>query len=123
MKFNITVSHRDHDLLWVEAYDRAEVKNVGDAVRWAEALIDKFNRTLRPGERARKVLAVTRTGDSSAPPHDWGKTNLVTVSDHGQYYDTMECVRCGVTGKRYGLDNTIIIDQKFKDKKYERCEV
>ena len=50
-----------------------------------------------------------------------GKTNLVTVMGVYGSYDVMKCVRCGITGKRYGLVD-IKRDPKYKAKKYETCQ-
>ena len=54
--------------------------------------------------------------------HEWEKTNLVTISDRSGIYDKMRCVRCRVTGKRFGLGQFgVKLDRKFLSAKYEHC--
>ena len=36
-------------------------------------------------------------------------------------YDGMYCVRCGITGKRFGLGSHIKIDSKYKKKAFLKC--
>ena len=99
MKIDITVKHADgSDESWVENYDRPSVKTIEDANKFAAQLIQTFNNTLRPHEKARKILSVTLVGESDAPDHNWSKTNLVTIiNPRLGFYDTLQCERCGIT--------------------------
>lgn len=95
-----------------------------DLNAWATALIQRYNDTLRPGERARFLdrVELSEVADRQVNrEHDWHKTNLVTVEYRGQYFDKMVCTRCKVTGKRYGVDS-VTHDAKFKAKKYMYCK-
>ena len=128
MKFNLKVSHLEIrpegdrlDEPWIEDYNRSEIKTEKEAREYGLRLIDRFNDTLRPGERARKLLDVTFEDNDAVAQHDWHKTNLVTVSDPRLgLYDKLECSVCFITGKRYGLTN-IIIDRRWRAKKYKSC--
>lgn len=53
-------------------------------------------------------------------PHNWQKTNLVTLSDGKGSYDQMICTKCGVKGKRRNI-TTIEVDQRFSDEKINKC--
>lgn len=123
MKINIKVTYRDEPGdSWVEDYNRPEIKTEEDAREWAYALIDNFNNTLRPKERARKVLDVTFEDNKAQASHDWHKTNLVTMFSGNHFYDTLICLECGVTAKRYGIDN-VCLDPKYrKARKYFSCD-
>jgi hypothetical protein len=122
MKIDITIAHADGiDEPWIENYDRAEVKTIADANEYATALINNWNRTLRPHEKARRVVLVELRGKSGSTAHDWEKVNLVTLlDDRMSPHDILRCANCMVTAKRYGLTN-IIIDRKFRAKKYQGC--
>ena len=122
MKFNIIVSHIDNTATWKEDYNRLEVRDLNDAAKWGANLIDNFNATLRPGEKARKFHGVEPAEDSEAnAPHEWHKTNLVTISDRTGLYDRMTCLRCNITAKRFGVDS-LVVDKKFRAKKYLTCK-
>ena len=54
--------------------------------------------------------------------HWWQKTSLVTKGDRFGMYDVYECVRCGITGKRYGLNERIAVDSRFKAKRIRTCK-
>jgi hypothetical protein len=106
---------------WSEDYNRAEILNLQEAAVWGENLIQRFNNSLRPGETPRKYVGVEEAPDSDALiPHEWQKTNLVTIIKGLQVYDTAICLRCNITAKRFGLDG-YTIDPKFK--KHLSCEV
>lgn len=123
MKFVIKVQHSDGGEIWDEDYDQLSVKNLKDAQKWSQALIQKFNDTLRPGEKPRKMVSVSLAGESESQPHDWQKMNLVTVMDPRLgFYDILQCRVCGITAKRFGLDR-VLIDRKFRAKKYQKCKV
>jgi hypothetical protein len=124
MKFDITVIHNDGKPSepWIEDYDRTEIKNIDDAKAYAVALIKRFNDTLRPHERPRKVVLVELKGASVSQLHDWSKQNLVTIfCPRMGCYDIMECSRCGITAKRYGLTR-LVIDRQFRAKKFQKCK-
>jgi hypothetical protein len=90
---------------------------------WAHALIQRYNDTLRPGERARtldRVEVETLNVPSAKREHAWEKTNLTTIEYRGRFYDTAKCTGCGVTGKRYGVSE-VARDAKFRAKKYRFC--
>lgn len=102
---------------WCEEYYLVDPK------KDAKAIIDYFNKTLRPGERPRVLLEVNILDgeDNSKMPHDWEKTNLVTVVHGGSSFDTYRCTRCKITGKRRGFDSGIVRDGKYRYKKYDYC--
>jgi len=120
MKFEIVIAHKQTpEDSWTEEYE----KNTNDPQKWAEETIDAFNSSLRPGEAERILIEVKKIDDVSVKHHTWKKTNLVTISRAGQTYDTYRCERCGITGKRYGLGDTIKKDSKFaRAKVYQRCD-
>lgn len=123
MKFVIKVQHADGEACWDEDYDQLSVRSIKDAQNWSQALIQKFNDTLRPGEKPRKMVSVSLAGESERQPHDWRKMNLVTVMDPRLgFYDILQCRVCGITAKRFGLDR-ILIDRKFRAKRYQKCKV
>jgi len=119
MKFNIVVQHQEGDSFWIEDYDKPNIYTLDKAKAWAEQTIEWFNSTLREGEKPRKVLSVELVNENS-DVHDFQKTNLVTIIKGGRNYDTLICLNCGVTAKRFGLDNTIL-DSKYKAAKYLKC--
>jgi hypothetical protein len=47
--------------------------------------------------------------------HVWEKTNLVTVMKGRVSYDTYQCERCGMTGKRFGLGRDNITPDSKRD--------
>ena len=89
-------------------------------------LITWFNRTITDPKREKRQAVVSVTvSDDGAPvinkrQHDFHKTNAITISDRTGVYDRMECTRCGVTGKRFGLEH-VKIDAKFRAKKFQVC--
>lgn len=104
---------------WWEEFE----KDTDDPDTWAEKTIERFNETLRPGERPRFVVQTEVLDTDSIRDHDWEKTNLVTIMKHGSSYDAMRCRRCGITGKRYGLgDVGTTRDHKFRATVYLRCD-
>lgn len=107
---------------WVETLKIPEVFT--SAREEVQKIVDKFNDYLQPWEKERRLVMV-RNPNWSIPPvleHDWHKTNLVSINKGGRIYDTYRCNNCGVTGKRFGLSQTVIYDRKFaKDDKYQTC--
>ncbi len=120
MKFKLKVCKvNDEKNTWFEEYD----EDTSDAEQWGKDIIEYFNSDLRPNETARKLLEVIVLDKDSIEKHDWDKTNLVTIiKGNGIPYDTQKCQRCGITGKRYGLSETVKIDPKYKAKVYLRCD-
>lgn len=91
--------------------------------QWGKDIVANWNATLRPHESARTIdaLRVTDILDKDAHvEHDWHKTNLVTVMRGNLAFDTVRCNRCGITGKRYGL-NGVTPDAAFKAQVFRTC--
>jgi hypothetical protein len=105
-----------------ETYD----KITDDPTKWSRDIIDWFNSTRRPGERERVFMRCEVEGEVPTAEHKWVKATAMTQSDNrirgGSPYDKMQCERCGITGKRYGLHSHVRIDAKFKLKVYQRCD-
>lgn len=115
MKFTVRVTNGVSE--WDEEYD----KDVDDAQKWAEDTCAWFNSTLRPGERERSVVSVTVSSYEN-DNHRWEKrTDGQSVLFRGRICDLMYCAKCGVTGKRFGLSSTVVIDSKFSKKKFRKC--
>jgi hypothetical protein len=84
------------------------------AEQHGRAIVDHFNDTLKPYEKAREFVGVIEPMTENfvknpnavdAPKvvqmlHQWTKTSLVT--ERGGY-DRMTCEVCGAKGKRYGM--------------------
>lgn len=123
MKFTLKVAYLDGSgAPWTEPYNRPEIGSEEAAKSWAERTIKNFNDTLRPGEKARKFLGVffDQEDNKEKAVHLWSKTNLVTIIRGHRSHDTLKCLNCGVTAKRFGLDS-IKIDSQFRAKKYQSC--
>lgn len=109
---------------WKENYI---VDDLVDATNYGQKLIKDYNNTLNKnkGEIAREFIRAEECGsvlsDEIKLPHEWGKTNLITIIDSRGIYDKVQCKHCGVTGKRYGIGGRIIIDAKYKANKYIYC--
>lgn len=116
-KIIMKVKNVGSDTGWEEEYDCPS-----EPYEWAKGLVDNFNATLRHGESMRELVGVEVLSENSKPvrDHKWGKTNLITIVRGSKVYDTMECVHCGITGKRYGV-GSVLRDSKYKAKKYEKC--
>lgn len=119
MKFSITVRHVGENELtpWKEAYDRKEIGSLEEAIRWGRETIARFNSGLKPGEREREFVGAEILGPST-PSHEWEKDDeisLMMLSDLGSEYDGSMfegyiCTRCGATGKRYGMEPDVRVD-------------
>jgi len=116
MRFQVMVTNGKRR--WWEEF----VKETDDADRCAREMVDYFNNTLRPNELPRRVLFVEEL-DEEETEHDWVKSCLVTQlgRSDSRGHDTYRCERCGITGKRYGLDSCIERDRKYQAKKYRTC--
>lgn len=125
----VTLQVRDTQSSFTESYTEGErsafqVGATQDEIeRWAYDLIQHYNGTLRPGERPRTLEGVTveETTQENPTDHDWHKTNLVTVLDHRGAYDRLECSRCHITAKRFGLAH-VKIDPRYGAAGYRTCE-
>jgi hypothetical protein len=124
MKFNIHVTYKDSPgEPWLEDYNRPEVKTEEQARQWAERTIQNFNNTLRPGEKARKVVDVTFEDNEAKQAHEWQKVNLVTLIDNrGAFYDRLLCLNCGVTAERWGIDSIRLSKKYRRAAKYLSCD-
>ena len=55
-------------------------------------------------------------------PHDFSKVNLTTIiSKRGDLYDIYKCSKCGIEGKRHGLNDTLEMLSSVSDKKINEC--
>lgn len=117
MKFKIEIERVDGESRHWEEYD----EDTDDAQKWAEDIIVSFNRTCRPGEIHRRLLSVEVIDVDSIKDHLWVKKNLVTLTGPQGFYDQMECTRCGVVARRYGLCN-MVRQTPYRAKKFERCD-
>lgn len=102
---------------WKEHY----VRETDDPHACAQDIVDYFNRTLSPGEKARELVRVEVVGVVAPIEHDWGKQNLTTKTINGKPCDIVKCSRCGITGKRYGLAKPKR-DSMYRAKVYARCD-
>jgi hypothetical protein len=112
---------------WSERYPEGNTrwfhKDTHDVSLAAQALLDFFNGG-EPGGRPKRELVRAYVEDSDAPanrPHDWTKTNLVTVMGRGGAHDTCRCTVCGITGKRHGV-GLPVRDPAFRAKVYGTCD-
>jgi hypothetical protein len=104
--------------------EKTAVENDVSGSEFYHSLIEKFNATLYPGEKAREVLDVVEVIDPrtyNMREHKWRKKSLVTQSKGGVLFDEYECENCGIIGRRYGLDHRIVRDPKYRDVKYNLC--
>jgi hypothetical protein len=121
MKFKIKVCHVENENdFWWENYDKDEVTNPDV---FGFQLVEKYNNSLRHHDKQRKYLGFERIDDSIfvKKNHDWYKTNLITMISGKLCYDTYQCLKCGITGKRFGLNDIIVKDPKYKAEKYNNC--
>lgn len=120
MKFTILVKNKDEpdSKAWKEDYE----ENTTNPLEFARNVIDRWNKTLRPHEKARVLLGIQSEGTQTRPKHDWHKVNQVTVVSGGGTYDVYQCSHCGITGKRFGLQGEVRRDIKYKPKVYNRCD-
>lgn len=117
MKFKIHV--KDDSSIWWEDYE----KDIPDAHQWAADTIDRFNNSLKPGEKQRELLEVKIIDSDNEKFHRWVKrTDGMSVAFRGSTVDIMFCERCGITGKRYGLWGEVKIDSKYRKKAYRQCD-
>lgn len=92
--------------------------------QWGRDIVAFWNRTLRPHETPREFVSVTVHGEVPPPEHDWFKVTAMTQQrgDNGRPFDKMQCERCGVTGKRFGISATVNLDSVWRAKVYRQCD-
>ena len=98
-----------------------------DPEKWSRDIIAWFNSTLRPHETKRVFVRCEVIGEVPPAEHRWEKRSAMTKivvggPRHGSNYDAMECARCGVTGKRYGLNAYTKLDSKWSKVAFKRCD-
>ena len=60
--------------------------------------------------------------EKESSPHDWKKTNLVTLKDKNGLFDRYVCKKCNLRGKSYRL-STIEVSGRYKQSRVMFCEV
>ncbi|WYC17885.1 hypothetical protein [Vibrio phage vB_VneS_J26] len=117
MKFKIRVVEPETGRAWWETYD----EDTDDPKAYAEAMLENFNATLRPHEKARRIGGLI-TLNTANDFHKWEKlTSGQSVLYKGQVVDLYQCANCQITGKRFGLHPTIVRDHKYMADKYAKC--
>lgn len=105
-----------------KAWEEKYTAKTADPVKYMAEMIERFNETLRPGEKSRTLHAVSIHGKVDPMSHDWEKQNLVTIEYLGRLYDVVKCMQCGITGKRHGVSMPVR-DHKFRAEVYRRCDL
>lgn len=101
-----------------KAWDGPETKSELDA----DDNPDVWDKVTVPPERPRVLLDVEVLDEDAVKDHTWIKTSTMTQTDHRGMFDDVECTRCGITGKRYGV-NRVRLDYKYRRSKvYHRCD-
>jgi hypothetical protein len=119
MRFSLWWKHPGEKALVKETYE----KITGDPEQWSRDIIDWFNSTLRPHERKRIFVRCEVEGEVPPAEHKWAKVTAMTkANQYGMPYDAMQCERCGITGKRFGLGPHTKIDSKFRRAAFKRCD-
>ncbi len=116
--FSIRVRNKRTGHEWVERYQ----KETDSPEQWGRDIIKFWNSTVRPGEDKREFLGVELHGEIPPPEHRWAKVTLMTQEFRGSPVDKMQCERCQITGKRFGLLPNIKRDSQFRAKVYARCD-
>lgn len=52
--------------------------------------------------------------------HNFEKQNSISLKDSKGFYDVYKCKYCGLTGKRYGLSESLLVDITLK--KVKECD-
>ncbi len=123
------------ELIWTDAINPKGVTEILDAPdelseqdieKWGINLLKEFNilEIERYREKARtRTFVSCRSLGTNNKGHNWTKKNLVTCSNpRWGLYDIYQCTKCGIWGKRYGLDSGIRRDYKYKAKAYKDCD-
>ena len=122
MRFRIKCCNKgNQDKWWWEDYE----KDIDDPDSWGKAIVNYYNSTLKPMEKEREYLGFEILGDvKSEEFHDWVKrTDGMSVMFRGKVTDLVYCRKCGITGKRFGLRETVKIDSAFAKKAYQKCNL
>jgi len=77
-------------------------------------IIEDYNKSGRSKSK-RSVIGVRIIDRADRVPHNWEKSNLVTLQDKFGTYDSRKCKICGITGKVRSIAGNVIIDKKFKN--------
>lgn len=119
-------------LVWRHLGEKAEVtehyeKETSNPELWCKQTIEWFNATLRPKERKRVFVRCEVVGEVPPGEHKWFKatamTQTLSQARGGMPYDKMQCERCGITGKRFGIGSHVHLDSKYKRiKAFQRCD-
>jgi len=106
---------------WDEIYTEDDVT---DPEARGKEMIADYNEGIprHGGERRKFIRAEIIDLNAKSTDHDWKKMSPVTVIKGNKTYDVYQCSKCGITGKRYGLNTTVKRDPKFKAPKYEKCQ-
>lgn len=120
MKIKLKVKRLSDGATWVESYEEDMAPE--EVQEWAEGLLAWFNATLRPGESPRDLIGIIIEDEDNSNLHKWTKrSDGQSVMFRGRVADLMYCEKCGITGKRFGLSQHVVIDSKFRAKKYQQC--
>lgn len=87
---------------------------------FVEKILTKFNSDLQLHETARKMLSFELVGEPK--DHTWEKQNVFTEQRAGSFFDRYKCKKCNITGRRYGIGGSMVLDSKFKAKVYRTCD-
>lgn len=119
MRFNLLIKNKNGKP-WKEDF----IQNISEdqIEAYGKRIVKNFNATIKPGENKRKYVGYELLDDEIDYKHVWDKSCLVTQTDRSGCHDIYKCTRCGVTGKRRGLDSSVRIDNKYKAKKYLDCK-
>jgi hypothetical protein len=115
-------------LVWRHPGETKEVTetyevDTDDPEKYCRELLVWFNSTLRPHERQRDFVRCEAVVEVPPSEHKWRKKTAMTQQRaNSRPYDCMECERCGIMGKRYGLNSFVKIDSKYRLKVYKRCD-
>jgi nitrous oxide reductase accessory protein NosL len=122
MKIVVTVRNVGvNEPLGIEEYNWPDVSSLEEAKNKFLKILENFNQTLRPYEKARELVSIVEGGMADVK-HQWEKQNLSTICDKHSMYDIMRCRLCGCMGKRYGVgEGGIQLDNKFRTKKWQSC--
>lgn len=98
-----------------------------DPEKWSKDILAWFNSTLRPHETKREFVRCEIIGEVPPAEHKWFKVTAMTKvmvgsQRHGSVYDAMQCQRCGVTGKRFGVSEYVKLDSKWRKPVFKRCD-
>lgn len=112
MKWKIKLKN-DEGEVWFEWLEDEWVETKEEAIKFSLATIRRFNKNLPAGELPRYLVGISKKLEATPKPHVWEKTNLVTrLGKNGLSFDTYQCKLCRKTGKRFGLQEKIIPDNK-----------